>query len=139
MIKIKAKYNCLAGRYKKGDVFQAKKDEGCYLFRDSHGHDRMRVADEFNVIADEPVIEVGSEWVRDNCYYEVTAIGKHSVMLYSHETNSEFACHIVSLEASYTPKPKTVTMYFYESMGRITALDYKTHAPVLFTREIELP
>lgn len=95
--------------------------------------------------ADEPAIEVGSEWVnhKGNAL-TVEYVGKHCAVCTWNDTGKEFASPIKNHLKFYKPKLKTVTMYFYNDNGSLRAYDSPViinfHIkPVAFTREIELP
>lgn len=94
----------------------------------------------FEVVEDEPKIEVGSLWIHDNgLEYEVTAVGE-KVALAKHD-DVEYQVRISNFGKSYKPKPKTVTMYFYKmNNGEYESYSWKIHdVPFSFKREIELP
>jgi hypothetical protein len=145
-VKIKAKYDCGAGGYKAGDVFEARLSRDEFMFRDNQDSPRHRYVKEFTIISEEPAIEVGSEWVsalkgHDNRELKVTATSNKMALLQWIDTGKEFAAQLSYFGNQYKPKPKTVTMYFYkDGGGNLCARPSTTTFPeILFTREIELP
>lgn len=96
----------------------------------------------FEVIEDEPKIEVGSEWLSSNgVTWKVAYFGNHYVVV--NKDKLENCVSISKFKGKYTLKPKTVTMYFYERRGGgYDAFDFELGASyngLAFTREIELP
>lgn len=93
----------------------------------------------FEVVEDEPKIEVGSLWIHDNgLEYEVTAVGETKALVKC--GGEEYHYRVKDLGTIFKPKPKTVTMYFYKYEGEYYAKQTKpTNFPLEFTREIELP
>lgn len=85
------------------------------------------------------MIEVGSEWVSsNNVTWKVSYVGSHYVVI--NKDKQEICVGVAKFRDKYKPKPKTVTMYFYEFGGEYCAQQTKPRMfPVSFTREIELP
>lgn len=140
-VKIKADGRDYAGGYDKGDIFEARIDDGFYYFKDSNGDDRYRHESEFTLIPDEPAIEVGSEWVnhKGNAL-TVEYVGKYCAVCTWNDTGKEFASPIKNHLKFYKPKPKTVTMYFYKiDSGYMAREEEIVGVDAIFTREIELP
>lgn len=143
-VKIKAKEDCHFGAYKVGDVFEAHETPVSYLFKDNDGDERLRHKSEFDVVPDEPAIEVGSVWVNAHGHELTVNYASKEIAICTWKHNGkEFASPLKNHLKFYKPKPKTVTMYFYERRGGgYDAFDFELGASyngLAFTREIELP
>lgn len=136
-MKIKAKFDDVVGGYEAGDILEACIQIDEYIFKDKYETPRHRHIEEFDVVPDEPAIEVGSVWVSSNGVdWTVAYVGKYVIIK---RGNQELAVNIDKFKEKWTPKPKTVTMYFYkDGIGGFSAFSQRLAEPC-FTREIELP
>lgn len=141
------KVKCTAGDLKRVtngkmyDILGTNDDLSWYFISNDEGMVDHYHKSHFTVI-DEPKIEVGSEWVWNDTNQEliVKCVGDSSVFYQWKEDKSEGCEEIEQFLKYFTPKPKTVTMYFWRFDGDLYATNVEpTHTPLLFTREIELP
>lgn len=90
------------------------------------------------IIPDTPPIEVGSEWLsKKRGVNKVKYVG--DVIVLENSQGKEFSIKTEYFHKSYSPKPKTVTMYFYKLGNQLCACEVEpASTPVLFTREIEV-
>lgn len=118
------------------DVIGENKTYEWYYVENDRGDKESYHKSHFTEVND---IEVGSEWVGLNNEEEVKVdyVSDHIVVYGNGEYNA--SPHLFT--SWYKPKPKTVTMYFYEEIGGdYFARSYKLQCtPIAFTREIELP
>lgn len=137
-MKIKAKFDCLFGDYEVGDVFEAQETTVSYVFKDNNGDERLRHKSEFDVVPDEPAIEVGSVWRDDEGNEHTVKFSSENTVVYG---DGDWCADPEDFLRLCKPKPKTVTMYFYKDYaGAIMASDFEPRIySTLFTREIELP
>lgn len=121
-----------------GAVYHADIVGDRYRFINNYGVPDLAHKSHFVLIADEPAIEVGSEWVsQNNVTWKVVYAGKSVVVV---RGNTENTLRREKFLEKYKPKPKTVTMYFYYIGKHLCANDYMPHGYTqAFTREIELP
>lgn len=142
------KYKCNTSKLMhltKGKIYECElhpSSNHFWVSCDSHELDFIH-KDWFDLV-EEPVIEVGSEWVssKNGMPYIVTAIGEQKVLCkHSTSEKDEYALNKDDFNTIMKPKPKTVTMYFYKDcVGLVHSYSepMSMFGEYLFTKEIEL-
>lgn len=136
-MKVKAEQGCHSS-LTEGKVYEANEIALGYEVINDNGIKNYYHASHFTVVTE---IEVGSEWVVPCVKGEVATvkyIGEHKVFI-KWLDGSEGERNLNTFHDDF--KPKTVTMWFYEYEGRISAYDKKPHSTAfnfICKKEIEL-